>query len=327
MNNQQPQFVVYFFCNDKDLKRRTSLNLIRSLLFQILIVDEQFLRYTSEEAMEAHFQMLRDNLIELEQLSHLWNALLTIIQRSRTTQFWFIIDAIDEVEPTSRKEVVHPLNRIVQSDTVGRLRIFLTDCQTPKFQFSNQATLELGASESRDDVRAYIRQSIVELSDEVPIEPELKAAIEDEIAMMANGTFLHAPLAFANFTRGVTDWTPRVIRTRLNDLQKLPASLEAYYVGLLRHIPPYIQRKARRAFTWVLGSISRGPLTLKELHYAVSVNHDQQAWNDLKEDLGYSFEASLHEACGYLLKVDGDGFVVFSHQTLKELFESVSTSA
>ena len=177
------------------------------------MVDEQFLGYICEEAIEAHFQMLRDDSIESEQLSHPWNALFTIILRSCTTQFWFVMDAVEELEPTSRKEVVHHLNRIVQSDTVGRSRIFLTDRQTPKSQFSSQATLELGASESRDDVRAYIRQCIVELSDEVSIEPKLTAAIEDEIAMMANGTFLHALLAFANFTRGVTDWTPRIIRT------------------------------------------------------------------------------------------------------------------
>ena len=327
MNNQQLQFVVYFFCDNKDLKRGTSLNLLRSLLFQILIEDKDLLRYVSEDAMETHFQKLSDDSIELGELDHLWNAVLTIIQRSRATQFWFIIDAVDELEPTSRKEVAHQLNRISESDTVGRLKILFTDRQTPWYQFSNQTTLKLGASESQDDVRTYIRQKIVELSNEVPIEARFKSAIEDEISMMANGTFLHASLAFANFTQGVTDWTPNVVRSRLNDLQKLPASLEAYYAGLLRHIPSDFKRKARRAFIWVLGSISRRPLRLEEVHYAVSVNPGQQSWSDLKEDLGYNFESSFQEACGYMLRIDGDGFVVFSHQTVKELFESVSVPA
>lgn len=326
INNGSPQFLVYFFCDDKNLKRRTSLNLLRSLLFQILIRDEQLLRYISEDAMEIHFQKLRDNSIESEN-SYLWDSLLAIVQRSRATQFWFIIDAIDELEPTSRNDIAHQLTRILENDTVGRLKILFTDRQAPKYHFSNQTTLELGASESQDDVRTYIRQSIVELSNEVPIEPKFKAAIEDEIVMMANGTFLHASLAFANFTRGVTDWTPRVIKTRLNNLKKLPASLEAYYAGLLRHIPSDFQRKARRAFIWVLGSITRAPLTLEQIHYAVSVNHDQKTWNDLKEDLGYNFESSFQEACGYLLKIDGQGFVVFSHQTVKELFENASVAA
>ncbi len=326
-NDDEAHIVVYFFCDDKDPRRRTSSNLLRSLLFQTLIEDKQLLRYVSEDAIEAHLQKLRNDTFPLDELHDLWNALLAVIQRSRTTRFWFIIDAIDELQPTSRKDVIYQLDRILESDTVGRLKVLFTDRQESKYHFSNQAVLELGSSDSQDDVRTYIRQSIIELSNEIPIESKYKTAIEDEIAMMAHGTFLHASLAFANFTRGVTVWTPRVIKSRLGDLQKLPASLEAYYAGLLRHIPADFQRKARKAFIWVLGSISRAPLTLKEIHYAVSVNEDQQRWSDLKEDLGYNFESSFLEACGYLLKIDGNGFVVFSHQTVKELFESTNTPA
>ena len=227
----------------------------------------------------------------------------------------------------SRKDVIHQLNRILENDSVGRLKVLFTDRQESKYPSINQAVLELGAGDSQDDVRTYIRQKVADFSSDVPIESRYKTAIENEIAMMANGTFLHASLAFANFTRGVTDWTPRVIKARLSDLKKLPASLEAYYAGLLRHVPAEFQRKARRAFTWVLGSISRGPLTLKEIHYAVSINEDQHCWSDLEEDLGYNFETSFQEASGYLLKIDRDGFVVFSHQTVKELFESTTTSA
>ena len=144
INNQKLQFVVYFFCDNKDLKRRTSLNLLRSLLFQMLIADKELLRYVSEAAMETHFEKLSDDTIESGELENLWNAVLTIIQRSRATQFWFIIDAVDELEPTSRKEVAHQLSRISESDTVGRLKILVTDRQTPRYQFSNQTTLKLG---------------------------------------------------------------------------------------------------------------------------------------------------------------------------------------
>lgn len=326
-NSEQPHIVMYFFCDDKDTNRRTSLNLLRSLLFQILTEDEHLLRYISEDAMVAHLRTPRNDSIDRDELHELWNALLAIIQRSRATQFWLIIDAVDELEPTSRKDVIQQVDRILESDTVGRLKVLFTDRQESKQHFSNQAVLELGASDSQDDVRIYLRQSIIALSNDVPIESKYKTAIEDEIAMMANGTFLHASLAFANFTRGVTDWTPRLVKSRLADLQKLPASLEAYYAGLLRHIPADFKRKARRAFIWVLGSISRTPLTLKDLHYAVSVNEDQKCWSDLEEDLGYNFESSFQEACGYLLKIDGSGCVIFSHQTVKELFESTTAPA
>ena len=325
IDNSQPHIIAYFFCDNKDPKRRTSFHLLHSFLFQILLLDKKLLRYISEDALEI--QRSRKSSTNLEDLSGLWDTLLTIIQRSRSIRFWFIIDGVDELDPKSRVNVSNMLSRISEKDTVGRLKILVTDRRTPKHQFSNQANLELGADESQNDIRTYIRQALTEFSKGVPIEPKLKTAIEDEIILMANGNILHASLALANFTQGVTDWTPRNIRRRFNKLQELPATLEAYYAGLLRQIPSDFQRKARKAFTWVLGSISRAPLTLKEIHYAVSVNEDQTAWSDLVEDLGYNFESSFQELCGYLLKIDADGFVIFSHQTVKELLESTSSSA
>ena len=232
-----------------------------------------------------------------------------------------IIDALDELDYPSRKDVIKQLSRITKTDTVGCLRIVFTGRLEPKTDIEDPAIIKLGASESQRDVRSYIRQKVIEFSEEVPIEAKYRTAIEDEVALMANGTFLHASLAFANFTRGVTDWTPRVIKSRLNDLQKIPANIEAYYAGLLRHVPADFQRKAKRCFTWVLGSLSRGSLTIRELHHAVSVSSSQRSWEDLKDDLGYNFESSFQESYGYLLKVDENRFVTFAHQTVKELFE------
>lgn len=326
VSHQDPPVVVYFFCDDKDPKRRTSLNLLRSLLFQILIYDKSLLRFISEEAMEAHLEKLRAHSMGSDEQQDLWDALSTVIQRSRAPQFWMVIDALDELDPASRKDAARQIMRILEKDTVGRLKVLFTDRLESQYDFPNPAVVELGASESQADVRSYIRQKVVELSEEVMIESKYKNAIEDEIALMANGTFLHATLAFANFTRGVTDWTPRVIKTRLKDLQRLPASLEAYYAGLLRHIPTDFHRKARRAFIWVLGSTSRAPLTIRELHHAVSVNESQQSWSDLQEDLGYNFESTFQAACGYLLKVDEWGYVAFAHQTVKELFVNKNQS-
>lgn len=274
---EEPPIIVFFFCDDKDPTRRDSMSLLRSLLSQILNYDKQLLRYISEDVMDALLQQPRDNYNVSDEIQDPWTALSSIVQRTRTRKFWFVIDAMDELDTASRKAVYRQLARVLDLDVIGRLKVLLTDRQGARYHFPGQAVLELGASasDSQNDVRTYVRQSISELSEDVPIEPKIKSAIEDEIAMMANGTFLHASLALANFTKGVTVWTPHIIRDRLSDLQKLPASLEAYYAGLLRHIPADFQRKARRAFTWVLGSITRRPLTLQELHYAVSINNDQ----------------------------------------------------
>jgi Cdc6-like AAA superfamily ATPase len=124
---ENPPFVVYFFCDDKDRKRRTSLNLLRSLLFQILIDDKTLLRYISENTMEAHLKKLRDHSMETNELQDLWDALSSVIQRSRAAQFWIVIDALDELDVASRRDVIRQLTRILEKDTVGRLKVLLTD--------------------------------------------------------------------------------------------------------------------------------------------------------------------------------------------------------
>ena len=70
-NIEQLHIVVYFFCDDKDVKRRTSLNLLRSILFQTLKGDQQLLRYVSKDAMEAHLQKQRHDSINLDELHEL----------------------------------------------------------------------------------------------------------------------------------------------------------------------------------------------------------------------------------------------------------------
>lgn len=141
--NDKTSVMVQFFCDDKDPRRRISLNLLRSLMHQILVWDKQLLRYVSDDAMEAHLQKLRDDSIGSDELQDLWCALLTVIQRSRTSQLWLIIDALDEPEPTSRTDVARQLNQFFGSDTVGRLKFFQrtvkTQITTPPIDLSSNS--------------------------------------------------------------------------------------------------------------------------------------------------------------------------------------------
>ena len=54
---------------------------------------------------------------------------------------------------------------------------------------------------------------------------------------------------------------------------------------------------------------------------------EHQSWGGLQDDLGFNFEASFQQSCGYLLKIDGKGFVGFAHQTVKEFLEKITPAA
>ena len=107
--------------------------------------------------------------MEADELQELWDAFLAIIQRSRSTQFWVIIDALDELDSISRKDAICQLNRALENDIVGRLKVLFTDRRGPRHDFQNLAIIELGACESREDVSHYIRRKIEGVDQEFAI--------------------------------------------------------------------------------------------------------------------------------------------------------------
>ena len=76
---------------------------------------------------------------------------------------------------------------------------------------------------------------------------------------------------------------------------------------------------------WVLGGQRK--LNVIELQHAVTLNGEHRCWEDLDNDLGYNFQLTFERACGYLLKVESDGYVEFTHQTVKELLTSAPGSS
>lgn len=316
--------VGFFFCDNKVPERRTSLALLRSLLFQILQRDKELLRYIGEDAMESHLEQLKDPSTQPD--SELWDSLVKIVQRSRDREFWVVIDALDELVADSRDDVLIQIQRAVDEDLNGRLKVLFTDRQEPRHQFKDVALINLENPNVQQSVRYFIHEKVQGLCGKISGIPEkTQKGIEQEIAMMADGVFLHASLAWANFSQGVTDWSPRMIKVRLAELRKLPSNIESYYCGLLRQIPADFRIKARRAFCWVIGA--KAPLSITELQHAVTVEVEHHSWDDLKDDLGYNFESSFQQACAYLLKVGKDGRVGLAHQTVKELLYESSKTA
>ncbi|MCJ1270553.1 hypothetical protein MMC22_010450 [Lobaria immixta] len=316
--------VSFFFCDNKVPERKTSLALLRSILFQILQVDQGLLRYIDDDAMESHLNVSNDSSVQPD--TKLWDSLVKIIQRSRDREFWVVIDALDELVVDSRNDVLHQIQRIIDEDLNGRLKVLFTDRQEPRHQFKDVALISLENEDVQQNVQYFIHQKVQRFCEKIPGIPEkTQKGIEQEISMMADGVFLHASLAWANFSQGVTDWSPRMIKIRLAELQKLPSNIESYYCGLLRKIPADFRTKARRAFCWVIGA--KTPLSITELQHAVTVEAEHRCWDDLKEDLGYSFESLFQQACGHLLKVGKDGLIVLAHQTVKELLYESSKTA
>ena len=157
----QQNVVAFFFCDDKDHLRKSCARLLCSLLHQLLSQSPQLLRYFDDDEMRQY----NDTRINERQIdSHtssnpfLWKCLSATFQRSNNIKFWILIDALDELESSSRKEVIDQFYKIMEEDLACRVKIVFSDRSTPDLRSAQEmcSTFELESQDTAHDVRQFI---------------------------------------------------------------------------------------------------------------------------------------------------------------------------
>ncbi|PVH74731.1 hypothetical protein DL98DRAFT_658590 [Cadophora sp. DSE1049] len=317
--------VAFFFCNSNDPLRKTHFDLLRSVLHQILSQRNELFRYLDDSDLEQYLSRASEDQDNADEASVeiLRNSISTILQRSKNVNFWVFIDAVYELTTHSRDELFNHITEIVERDIIHKVKLVLSDRVIPYSRRFKNNCIELemhSSSETGEDVHRFINTKVEDPCTDGVIPWQHQTEIEETFIELAEGNFLQASLAWKNFYSGVPYWSPRVIKTRLENLRKISKEATAYYCSLLERIPEDSKDVAKQGFTWVLGS--RKPLSVSELQHAVAIGAGQRSWADLVESLGFNFEVQFDQAFGYLLRVEPDRSVRFTHSTIKELLTS-----
>ncbi|KAF5684755.1 hypothetical protein FDENT_6558 [Fusarium denticulatum] len=319
--------VVFFFCASRQWLRNSDVQIAQSLLYQVLSHSNSLFRYLSDSDMETICSIDRANA----EPHIVWRLLTTVFQRSPDLNFWILIDAVDELQDQSRFAFIRRLRHIVSDDLGQKLKFIICDRSSPNARgvLHSVAWLDIRRQDMVfEDIRQFINAKLGDLCSSGAIPWQYQNLIEESLLEISEGNFLQVSLAWSHFTAGVSYWSAQVIKSRLEGLRKLSGKARAFYCSLLQKIPEDSQDVAKIGFTWVLGS--RKPLSLSELQHAVAISTGQRTWSDLKNALGFNFDAHFDQAFGYLLRVDPDLRVRFSHTTVKELLtadDSLSSSS
>ncbi|RKL37927.1 hypothetical protein BFJ72_g7387 [Fusarium proliferatum] len=318
--------VAFFFCASEQWLRNSDVQIAQSLLFQVLSHNKGLFRYLSDSDMQTVCSIDRANA----EPHVVWRLLTTVFQRSPDLSFWILIDAIDELQDTSRTALVQRLRYLVSNDLGQKLKFIICDRSSPNARGILQSVTWLDIRRQDmvfEDIRQFINARLGDLCSSGAIPWQYQNLIEESLLEVSEGNFLQVALAWSHFTAGVSYWSAQVIKSRLEGLRRLSGEARAFYCSLLQKIPEDSQDVAKIGFTWVLGS--RKPLSLSELQHAVAISSGQRTWSDLKNALGFNFDAHFDQAFGYLLRVDPDLRVRFAHSTVKELLtadDSMSSS-
>ncbi|PGH26864.1 hypothetical protein AJ80_01446 [Polytolypa hystricis UAMH7299] len=307
------QSLTFAFRSNKEKRGNDVISVLRSILFQLLSTDKKAIRYLDEGFVTSSFR--QSSLVELTA------ALSKGFTRSHNSQFWMIIDGLDEMPKQGGEALVYQLCDLIDNDLVGRLRVLVTGRRGPAdpriMGASYLSSIYLDTGEVYNDVKAYISNLVDEFCTKNNFPNHLLEAVQSEVISRSNSLFLLATLNLAAFTQGVTYWNKRTALTRLADLKNTPSTFQGLYCDLLCKVPEHLRPLLRKLFMWVL--VARQPLTIDELHHAVSVDSDHSSYQELRGDLGFNSTQVLRNVLHQFVKISALDEVQFRHQSFKDL--------
>ncbi|KAI9774337.1 MAG: hypothetical protein M1840_004231 [Geoglossum simile] len=245
--------VAYVYCNYKEQGVQTAVNLIASLLQQVV----QRNPVISEKIISTYQRYLgKKTRPPLDE----WSDLLQIEAR-RFSKVLIAIDALDEC-PESNDTRATFLAEIRKLQPNIHLLVTSRHIPTIEREFGSAAHIEIRASDR--DIRRYLESRIrggSRLARNVEGDPALQELIVNAITERADGMQLHAESLAKKLNR-------RDVRTALT---KLPRELNDTYDEAVRRIRSQDEevRVANRVLYWI--SYALGPLTVRKIQHALAV--------------------------------------------------------
>ncbi|CAG8960230.1 hypothetical protein HYFRA_00012749 [Hymenoscyphus fraxineus] len=298
--------LAFIYCNYKERDSQTFINLISSLIQQLV----SRLEVISDEVRTIYQKHNSQKTRPSEkELSALFNTLVT-----KFPHIYVVIDALDESHVDTRDELVATLR--LSSPNV---RLLCTSRHLGDIEdlFKDAPHLEIRASD--EDITKYLTlqiQQVPKLRRFCHKSKDLETCIVDKLVEKANGMFLLAELHLESL-KSKTD-----IKRLRKSLDILPEARDDVYNEAMERIQRQPEDEARLAMTvlsWITHAVR--PLKVGEIQHAVAVTNFEPDDTTIDEE-GLTDESDITTACGGLVVIDQDSRIVrLVHYTTQEYFE------
>ncbi len=263
---------AYYFCDNKDDKRNTAIAIIRGLLLQLL---------RQRPLLFKHIQEDYDQMghIVFDNFDALWRILLKLLTDSNAVQIYFLIDALNECDKSSRGfrqaflASLADLFSVQHGSESIHVKLLIT-CR-PESDILDELNhlrglVRIDSGKINADLFEYIRTKVDELSTRKSYPSILKFDIQNALSEKAGGTFLWVSLVLEDISKAA------VLSQVRKRLQSLPSSLSEVYNQILDKIQKEDVENARFILQWVV--TARRPLTIDELAMARALG--SEGWDE-----------------------------------------------
>ncbi|KAH7072565.1 hypothetical protein FB567DRAFT_205894 [Paraphoma chrysanthemicola] len=222
-----------------------------------------------------------------------------------------IIDALDEVDPIHRLELVDGLLRIMENSS-ALVKIFISSRENMDIfeRLESKPNLRIGAQDNAEDIAKFVhRQLKVANLLQGKLPPALKERIPETLIAGAQGMFRWVDLQIQSLR------SLKVAADIDERLGRLPSTLEESYVEIFEQIIASGEHASRLAiftFQWLL--FAQKPIAISDFAPLASI--------ELSQTLGHTAQNVL-EVCQNLVVSNDEGIFRFVHLSVREFFENL----
>ncbi|CCX34027.1 Similar to Ankyrin repeat domain-containing protein 50; acc. no. Q9ULJ7 [Pyronema omphalodes CBS 100304] len=309
-------FIAVVYCDYRDQKQQTAVNMMGGLLKQAITASNQGSRDVVQNLLQKKKGRVK---IELNDVVHALSRLLHDFDKT-----YICIDALDECNEEPRLDLIRCLAELSSSqpDSTNFLpiRLFVTG-RPPMAEYVKSHTYTALDSKiplfarleaNTDDIAAYVAHKIDE-DKRVKMDDGFKKQIIDEIVSASQGMFLLPALQI----EAVLD--EPTIRKRRRALEDMPKKLYDVFKVTLERIKnqkPSVSSQAMNVLQWVF--LASRPLLLEELRHALAVESGD---TELDWDNFVDTQFILDCCLGLVIVDESTSTIRLVHKSLQDYFE------
>lgn len=317
--------IAYIFCDYRTKLEQTPMNLIASLLKQLL-QEKRYIPDNLKSLYQLHNR--KQTRPTLDELARMLQS-----ETSKYSQVFLVIDALDECpDDDGRRQVILSKIRVIQA--VGNLNLMATSRFIPKIAQEFHQSIQLEILASDEDIHRYLEGQMFRMTRCVKRDIRLQETIKNSIVKAVGGMYVfqtrkYSPTNFLNrfllaqlHFDSLTDRTsPKAIKVALENLPRGSYALDIAYDEAMKRINNQktgFRNLAELVLSWI--TYAKRPLTMAELQCALAVEPNETKLD--KDNLSDIEE--IVSVCEGLVTVDEESNIIrLVHYTSQEYFERI----
>jgi serine/threonine-protein phosphatase 2B catalytic subunit len=286
--------VLYYFCDNRDENRHSTTSILRSLIRQVLHARPSYF-----VKMQRDFKEIGEKLIQ--NVHTLWRYFTELLQQHKDSAMYILVDALDEIEMSSRNIFVHILSQLPAATgylSQRNIKFLVTSRSESNLDIlleGNWPNIRIDSDKVNVDLSKYITEKVNDLAKKKRYPDDLRNDVEIALTESANGTFLWISFVVRDLAEA------RIYQVRAR-LKNLPSGLDEIYYRILQRIKPEDEEAAFFVLQWM--AVAYRPMKVAEL--AIAFGMRNLAWP--KEKLPSQSQVQelmdIYKPCEQLLSVD-----------------------